>query len=191
MRARHRATAVAPLLLLTLLLGSIPAIADETEPGICIRQKNGATSCYLGRDLGALRFEGDELLVTSIHGLDAYDLTAIRLIDLMPEFSDVEEEGQSWTHRTVSMHLTNYPNPFARDTRIRFELPHPAHIELGIYGVDGRLIRLLASGERTAGEHTVCWDGCSEGGHRSASGVYFCRLSSRGIIENRSLIMLP
>jgi len=72
--------------------------------------------------------------------------------------------------------LPNFPNPFNPMTTLRYQLRVASAVELGIYTVDGRLVRELVSGHRSAGYHSVVWDGRDDGGHEAPSGVYLSRL---------------
>ncbi len=82
----------------------------------------------------------------------------------------------------------NYPNPFWSEatsrsagnpeTTIKYQLPNRAQVELAIYDLGGRRVATPESGLRTAGEHTVRWNGRDSAGKRVASGVYFYRLEA-------------
>jgi hypothetical protein len=72
--------------------------------------------------------------------------------------------------------LSNYPNPFNPSTTLRFELPKDGCVTLKIYDLSGRLVKVLLSGNQTAGAHTAVWDGTDDAGHKVAAGVYFYRL---------------
>jgi C1A family cysteine protease len=72
---------------------------------------------------------------------------------------------------------TGRPNPFRQASTIQFLVTDPAPVELAVYDVSGRLVRVLASGPRPAGPDTVTWDGRDEAGRRVAAGVYFARLT--------------
>jgi len=85
----------------------------------------------------------------------------------------------------------NKPNPFTPVTRIGFDLAAAGRVELGIYSVDGRLIRALVDEERLAGSHEVTWDGRDAEGKKVAGGVYFYKLAGPGIAESRRMILLP
>ena len=74
----------------------------------------------------------------------------------------------------------NAPNPFNPSTVIRFALPEAGPVRLAIYGADGRLVRVLVAGSRTAGFHETTWDGTDERGRAVASGVYVCRMQADG-----------
>jgi len=73
--------------------------------------------------------------------------------------------------------LQNYPNPFNPATEIRFALPAPGIVTMEVYDLNGRLVRTLVNEARQAGNHAVIWDGRSNDGHLSGSGIYFARLS--------------
>jgi hypothetical protein len=68
------------------------------------------------------------------------------------------------------------PNPFQGSTRIEYTLPRAGDIELAIYDLQGRLVRMLAAGRHEAGEYAVKWDGADELGSRAAGGAYLVRL---------------
>ncbi|MGH7598920.1 MAG: PKD domain-containing protein [bacterium] len=98
------------------------------------------------------------------------------------------DEQQTELPRAFSLEQ-NYPNPFSDKsafgnsaTTIRFNLPRSGKISLAIYDVRGALIKTLESGNKTAGEHIVRWDGRDSRGGRVASGVYFYRLEA--VAEN-------
>lgn len=84
----------------------------------------------------------------------------------------------------------NLPNPFSPATTIRFTTYAHAEIELAVYNVQGRLIRTLERGYRTAGDHEVVWDGTDEFGADVAAGVYLYRLRIGEDEETRKMILI-
>lgn len=71
------------------------------------------------------------------------------------------------------------PNPFSRQTALRFGLGRTEDHSLAVYDVSGRKVRTLSSGLAPAGTSVATWDGRDEGGKPVPSGVYFVRLTSR------------
>jgi hypothetical protein len=72
----------------------------------------------------------------------------------------------------------NTPNPFNPVTTIGYAIPADAgEIELAVYDVTGRLVRVLVAGEARPGRREVAWDGRDTAGERVASGVYLVRLT--------------
>ncbi len=84
----------------------------------------------------------------------------------------------------------NYPNPFNPQTTIRFTLKDNAPVSLKIYNVSGQLVKTLVSGTRTAGEHTVRWDGRNDAGQAVSSGVYFYKLVTKNFSQTRKMVLL-
>jgi flagellar hook assembly protein FlgD len=63
-------------------------------------------------------------------------------------------------------------------------------VRLAVYNLAGRLVRSLVDEEIEGGWQEILWDGRDDSGARIASGVYFCRLESRGSIASRKLVVL-
>jgi hypothetical protein len=84
----------------------------------------------------------------------------------------------------------NYPNPFNSRTTIEFSLAVDADLHLAIYDVTGQQVATLVEGWRTAGVHTITWDGRDSAGEQVASGVYLYRLAIGRKSEVRRLLLL-
>jgi hypothetical protein len=69
--------------------------------------------------------------------------------------------------------MQNRPNPFNPETVIPFSLATPGRVAVRIYDVRGRLVRTVMDAVKPAGVHAARWNGSTESGQRSASGVYF------------------
>jgi len=70
------------------------------------------------------------------------------------------------------------PNPFRSATRIAYVLPAEAPVRLTVYDIVGRRVAVLVDRNETAGGHEAMWDGRTDGGSRSAPGIYFLRLQA-------------
>jgi hypothetical protein len=79
----------------------------------------------------------------------------------------------------------NYPNPFNPTTTIDISVPHTADVRVTILDLLGREIVTLVTGELEAGEHSFTWKATG-----LASGVYFYRLSTAGIVQTKRLMVL-
>jgi len=67
----------------------------------------------------------------------------------------------------------NYPNPFNPVTKIRFDLPEDADVQLSVYDVLGREVAELVNSRMVSGFHEVIWDA-----NDVSSGIYLCRLTT-------------
>jgi uncharacterized protein (DUF362 family) len=72
------------------------------------------------------------------------------------------------------------PNPMGAATEIAYSIEVPGHVKLTIFDVSGRLVRTLVDRAEGAGEHSVSWDGRSDGGERVGRGVFSFRLEAPG-----------
>jgi len=85
----------------------------------------------------------------------------------------------------------NQPNPFNPTTRIRYDVPAPgAQVDLAVYDVAGRLVRMLLSRNESAGRKAAEWDGRNDDGASVASGVYMYRITIGSFAETRKMVLL-
>jgi hypothetical protein len=82
------------------------------------------------------------------------------------------------------------PNPARDAARFAVDLPREARIDLRVLDIQGRRVRVVESGSRSAGFHAVSWDGRDDAGLFVGSGVYYARLTVEGIvIGTRRIVM--
>ena len=70
----------------------------------------------------------------------------------------------------------NCPNPFTTATTISFNLSEPGSINLGIFDLNGKIIKVICSGIFNRGEYSFNWDGTNNAGNKAAAGIYLYRL---------------
>jgi len=87
----------------------------------------------------------------------------------------------------------NYPNPFVvagnNATAIRYRLNEAAPVQLSVYDMLGRQIRMLVQQHEPAGEHVAVWDGANSAGEQAPNGIYFYRLQIGKQTEVRKLVL--
>ncbi len=84
------------------------------------------------------------------------------------------------------------PNPFAAATAVEAVLPEAGEpYRLGVYDVDGRLVRMLADEAASAGRTTITWDGRNAAGRPAAPGVYWLRLVTPSGERSVRAVKLP
>ncbi len=69
-----------------------------------------------------------------------------------------------------------YPNPFNATCNIRLSIPGTEPVNLTIYDLAGRKIRVLENDRMTPGFHQATWDGRDFAGRNVASGTYVLNL---------------
>jgi len=90
-------------------------------------------------------------------------------------FSDVPVGGS-----VTALRFTGVPNPFVRGEAVRYTVGSSLSsslIQLGVYDLAGRRVRILVDTPQTPGDHSVVWDGCDASGTPVRGGVYFYSLT--------------
>ena len=83
---------------------------------------------------------------------------------------------------------SNHPNPFNPGTAIQYSLNRAGRVWLGVYDLQGRLLRTLAEGEAQPGAYTINWDGRDAQGNVVASGTYVYQLRLDDMVMTRKMI---
>jgi hypothetical protein len=88
-----------------------------------------------------------------------------------------------------ALHVS-HPNPFTKSATVSYALPAAAAVDLAIYDRSGQRLRTLVSGQRSAGTHSIEWDGLDQTGSQLPSGSYVCRLALGSSAETRGIVLL-
>ena len=123
-----------------------------------------------------------EIRIAGVEALDAHSQPVDVMFD---RGSRVDSEAP---HRTAI--LGNTPNPFNPSTTISFSLGRTGPIEISVYSLAGRRVRVLEKGQREIGLHSVRWDGMDERGIPVASGLYLVQLHSLDGTSSRSVVLV-
>lgn len=81
--------------------------------------------------------------------------------------------------------FTNYPNPFNPTTTINYTLPESGIVQVKIFDVLGRELKILVDEYSASGLHSVKWDGSNY-----SSGVYFCSIIFNGKTLNNKMLLM-
>lgn len=84
------------------------------------------------------------------------------------------------TVATTTMLRAPAPNPVRGAMTIRFQLHAAAPVDLAVFDVRGRRVRVITEADYAPGPHDLPWDGRDERGHQAASGLYYLRLRAEG-----------
>jgi hypothetical protein len=93
---------------------------------------------------------------------------------------DEEEDGVPAGRGVALSSVQVHPNPVAPRGSIVFTLALPGAVGVVVLDVTGRVVCELPVGARSAGSHTLEWDGTDGVGRPLPSGVYVCRVTVEG-----------
>ncbi|HEX37545.1 MAG TPA: type IX secretion system sortase PorU [Candidatus Cloacimonetes bacterium] len=87
--------------------------------------------------------------------------------------------------------VLNYPNPMSEDTYFTFYLDGDATVDIEIYTVTGKKIKVIKDEVLRAGYNQVYWNGLDADGDRPSNGIYFYKLivNNKRINDNFKLII--
>jgi hypothetical protein len=123
-----------------------------------------------------LKINDDKLLllggrVVHINGLPSIGRTSrCRIFDV--NLTGIKVVNSS-NNNYESYYISCYPNPFNNSTTINYSLPEAGNVQIMIYDVLGREVSKLVDETKSAGKHTITWNGSN-----NASGIYFYTITS-------------
>ena len=86
--------------------------------------------------------------------------------------------------------LQNYPNPFNPSTRIPFDIFKQGHVNIDIYDIQGKKIKILVSADYGPGQYYISWDGSNYHGRSVSAGIYFARMQTEGFFEVIKMVLM-
>jgi uncharacterized repeat protein (TIGR01451 family) len=91
--------------------------------------------------------------------------------------------------KTFDLHQ-NHPNPFNQKTTISYQLPEDVSVLLTVYNILGQEIRTLVDKPQMAGHYSITWDGKSNQGRVTPTGVYYYLLVTEKYRDVRKMVLL-
>ena len=84
----------------------------------------------------------------------------------------------------------NFPNPFNPATKINYYISYPGQVKIKIYNIQGQLIQKVFSGLRSAGTHSLIFEGTDENGQDLPSGFYICYIIYAGQVKTIKMLLV-
>jgi hypothetical protein len=156
--------------------GALVALSwDGTLYGRAYAGPSGDAELVFSQSIEAL----DEMdLVVTAHNYLAHEGTI-----LVTDLSSTADEAS----REVDWALAPcMPNPFSRETAIRYSIRSEADVSLRVFDVTGRTVARLAEGVKPAGRHQVTWMPDTN----VAPGIYFCELRAGDFRATRKMLVV-
>jgi len=127
--------------------------------------------------------EGDYILTGSMF-IEPSNINDLFLMKMSGEISDIADQEKIDIVTFLNL-STNYPNPFNPTTTIQFDLPRTSEVTLKVFNILGEEVATLVSDRLSAGSYSYEWNASN-----IASGVYLCRLETKGYVETKKMILM-
>jgi photosystem II stability/assembly factor-like uncharacterized protein len=85
---------------------------------------------------------------------------------------------------------SNYPNPFNPGTNIEYHINIPGYIELEIFNVQGKKIKVINKKYQQVGTYNYYWNGKNKDNKLVGSGVYFYQLKIDNEIHVKRMLLI-
>lgn len=82
---------------------------------------------------------------------------------------------------TITRLYKPVPNPLRSSSTLRFDLAQGTSAQLEIFDLAGRRMAVVADREFAPGRYSYAWDGRKDAGASAGPGLYFVRLTGRGL----------
>jgi hypothetical protein len=117
------------------------------------------------------------------------DNFALRYTTIQPT-PGIEEYNKLVNIPVKTMMGMVYPNPFARELRISYQLASSSRVSLAVYDVAGRAVCGLVDGVSEPGYYAINWDGRDDRGRNVPAGVYFVRFNTEDYQNVQKTVLL-
>ncbi len=148
---------------------NLTSISDiGLEPG------NGDIFFITGKFKSTSDIEVEKIEVTNLNGNIITPNFKLITTDIFPTTFKLEQ---------------NYPNPFNPATTIKFTIPKETRVQIAVFDITGRLVKILIDDVLPAGEHLTVWDGTDHSGFKVSSGVYIYRMYADGFVTSKKMML--
>ena len=84
----------------------------------------------------------------------------------------------------------NYPNPFNPITSLRYDLPADGLVNITIYDMMGRIVKILVNGSQTAGYKSIQWNATNDRNEPVSAGLYLYTIQTGEFRQTKKMVLL-
>jgi endonuclease I len=110
-------------------------------------------------------------------------------ISIETRVENIEQRGQE-THLISTQLVGNFPNPFNPSTTVFFDLASAGMVNVEIFDISGRRVKILYHGFLDTGSYKTFWDGKNSKGQALSSGTYIYQLKIGKQVLNKRMTLI-
>ena len=84
-----------------------------------------------------------------------------------------------------------FPNPAQHRVQFDMALDSPAQVQVEVFNLLGQRVNVLMSGQKSAGMHSIVWEGGDDAGNRMPAGLYFVTLTADNHRQTQAIQWIP
>jgi hypothetical protein len=150
--------------------------------GIFESNDNGNFWTNKGSFVGPLLIKGNDLYVGSNVGL--LGVYKKEIITSIKELKNVTASPEEFI---IS---NSFPNPFNSSTTLNFRNATTKEIQVVVFDILGRPVKLLLNRNVEPGNHSISWDGKNDAGKNVSTGIYYFSFKSGSRVYNAKTVLL-
>ena len=127
-----------------------------------------------------VRDEEYPLSVSVVEGEDSYSENGILICDGKAETTNTQVTQPCQFEVTAL-----YPNPFNSNLTVNYNIFEPTDIQIGLFSIDGRLLKNLIPQEKTVGNHAITMDASD-----LSAGIYVIKVGSGDRVLSSKVVLL-
>ena len=91
---------------------------------------------------------------------------------------------------TVFKLYQNHPNPFNPQTSLRYDLPNYGLVNITIYDMMGRVVKMLVNSSQTAGYKSIQWNATNDRNEPVSAGLYLVSIQAGEFRQTKKMVLL-
>jgi hypothetical protein len=135
---------------------------------------SGPGSVYLNNNYAQTGMKGCSLFIDGIRVGNSWESSVLSPVT-----------STKSVYSTAKLLNENYPNPFGKNTTIKFDLPSNGFVRVDVYNESGMICTNLFRGNLQSGSHEMDWNATG-----FAAGIYTCKIQFNGVsISNKMVVV--
>ena len=157
-----------------------------------------------------LNSTGETLVLTDMDGTTIIDQVSFDFQTTDLSYGRISDGGNEWvflvptpgySNSGLSILVNNpvpntyhlfqsYPNPFNPVTTIRYDLPEDELVNITIYDIIGRQVKILINSSQTAGYKSIQWNATNNQGQPVSAGLYLYTIEVGDFRQTKKMVLL-
>ena len=126
---------------------------------------------------------------------EGIEISSITEVDLYTQYSFIFVSELSNANKDILLPKEfilnqNYPNPFNPATTLSYTLPENSFVNVHVFDMLGRTVKILVSEMQTAGSRVLRWNATDAAGSTVSAGIYLYMIQAGDFRQTKKMVLL-
>ena len=126
---------------------------------------------------------------------EGIEISSITEVDLYTQYSFIFVSELSNANKDILLPKEfilnqNYPNPFNPATTLSYTLPENSFVNVHVFDMLGRTVKILVSEMQTAGNKVLRWNATDAAGSPVSAGIYLYMIQAGDFRQTKKMVLL-